>query len=307
MDSQIAMPMTRGRLLPVTLALLLASGARAARTRTVVAGGNGASYLYGKLQRVAALPGATLDDPVALARNTKPLEKVLWGQFGMATVSYSVPPDRVDAAGDLSGALWFVDALPAEAPAAAPAFALPALPNPFAKPRKTPAPPAAAPAAARGGMPAAELADLAAAARRSGAARCYVFAADAADCDDAFRGGPPRTVFAPAAGVAAASTPGWEAVRTQDDLGDLTAALGLSLDAGFGAGGAVAREDLAEVVLQSALRAPRDGGDVTIYYAPGGALVERANENYFGKDGVVSSMDWDAAFAGLAPPAEADA
>ena len=148
MDSQIAMPMTRGRLLPVTLALLLASGARAARTRTVVAGGNGASYLYGKLQRVAALPGATLDDPVALARNTKPLEKVLWGQFGMATVSYSVPPDRVEAAGDLSGALWFVDALPAEAPAAAPAFALPALPNPFAKPQKKPAPPAAAPAAA---------------------------------------------------------------------------------------------------------------------------------------------------------------
>ena len=96
-------------------------------------------------------------------------------------------------------------------------------------------------------------------------------------------------------------------MRTQDDLGDLTAALGLSLDAGFGAGGAVAREDLAEVVLQSALRAPRGGGDVTIYYAPGGALVERANENYFGKDGVVSSMDWDAAFAGLAPPTEADA
>ena len=103
----MAMPMTPGRLLPVTLALLLASGARAARTRTVVAGGNGASYLYGKLQRVAALPGATLDDPVALARDTKPLEKVLWGQFGMATVSYSVPPDRVEAAGDLGGALWF--------------------------------------------------------------------------------------------------------------------------------------------------------------------------------------------------------
>ncbi|KAH8086715.1 cAMP-dependent protein kinase [Aureococcus anophagefferens] len=182
----------------------------------------------------------------------------------MATVSYSVPPDRVEAAGDLSGALWFVGfaAGAGGGGVRAAGAAEPLRQAPEEAGRRRRRPPRAAACRRRSSRISPP--------RRSGAARCYV-AADAADCDDAFRGGPPRTVFAPAAGVAAASTPGWEAVRTQDDLGDLTAALGLA-DAGFGAGGAVAREDLAEVVLQSALRAPRDGGDVTIYYAPGGAL-----------------------------------
>ena len=75
-----------------------------------------ASFLYGKIQRAAQLPNVDLQAPLAVIENPKPLEKVLWSQFCMATPSYTVPRSSLATAGyvDLEGAIWFVDAMAPE-------------------------------------------------------------------------------------------------------------------------------------------------------------------------------------------------
>lgn len=71
------------------------------KMRPILNSGSTATYLYGKLQRAESLFGSGLLPPVVIADGEakSALEKVLWNQFGMATLSGGDVVDREDVLG----------------------------------------------------------------------------------------------------------------------------------------------------------------------------------------------------------------
>ena len=282
----------------------------------VVTGATTANFLFGKLQRAAQLPSSDLGNPYfVVSEDPKALEKVLWEQFCMASVSdFQLLPrgggfgaDYLEA---LGGALWFVESMSSEALsgrslASRQRGALLELlgfgPKPDNKPEDS-----AAASAALGPNPLDTLCLKAAAS--SGAAHIYVGVEDAdglRECEAALEGLPslpPVTIFVPEVGFRVRSTSGWESKRPQDLEGELTGAVAVRLmdasssssngnacdDADAAEEVVISREDFAEVMLQVALRLPRTEEEgapprrvVVVAGGSSDGLEERLNASYF--------------------------
>ena len=258
----------------------------------VVSGATTATFLFGKLQRAAQLPSSDLGSPYfVVTEDPNALEKVLWEQFCMASVSdFQLLPRG--GLGDgyreaLGGALWFVESMQSEALsgrslASRQRGAIMELLG-FGRKGSNNEPgdggnaAAAAAAAALGPNPLDTLCLKAAAS--GGAGHIYVGVEDAdglREAEAALEGLPslpPVTIFVPEAGFRVRSTSGWESKRPQDLEGELSGAVAVRLmdassssndngaaaasAAGDDAAEVISREDFAEVMLQVALRLPR--------------------------------------------------
>lgn len=233
--------------------------------RPIVTGGATANLVFGKIQRAAQLPGSRLAaNPIAAVANQGALDSLLWGSFAMSNTPKADIYDRedLDQLRSLANSLLFVDAT--SAPAAA-GFAFPG----FGKKKS----------AAPGAAPELDAALLETAAAR-GATHAFVLLEGAAQLPacTALLGALPglcATVIAPEANVALASTKGWVCPPLQDHEGALLGALAVRdgwepaaddsaegrLAAEAPASGSLAREDLAELVVQCALRLSRTGAE----------------------------------------------
>ena len=323
-------------------------------TPVVTGGGDTSHVLYGKLQRAATLPGTRLSpNPIAAVEAPRKLGSVLWSQFMMSSVapSYSMDRDDLTRTRRLEESLLIIDCTSPEGGSSGGG-----LPNPFAglfgtKPRSQ-----------ADGIVDRELLSVAEA---RAVTHVYVlldgdeaalgeFAAALAPL--ALR----ATLIAPEAGVTLATTDGWRCGEVQDHEGELQQGLAvrsgiepppeakaddegaeapppppptapavlLPSPAGVASAGAslsLAREDFAELTLQTMLRCARTADEGApalrvLRVAPGGGggggsggggaggageLTERARNNYdanFGAKsrkrlGTVNSADWTALLA----------
>ena len=264
-------------------------------SNNVVAGGDTANIIFGKVQRAAQLPTTRFNPaPLAAVDNGRALSSMLWGSFAMSAVPSGgwLEPERLTRTAALCNSLVFLDQTTSETRSGMP-FGLP-----FGK--KNAAQNVAGPI------------DLsvveAAGARGSDHLFLVVEAANVGECKAAIDNlavAPPTTIIAPADGVSIASTKGWVQKTVQDHEGVLEGGVALAAD-DMAAGGVLAREDLAEVVVQCALRlslTPEEGAPLlrVIRVAPSADTAEREVQNYDSviggpkfraKQGTVVSADW---------------
>lgn len=228
--------------------------------RPVVVGGSTANVIYGKLQRAAQLPTTRLSKtPLAAVENVGALQSTLWSSFAMA----SVPPGASLKASELGRTraleygLLFIDLLPSEPSG----FRLP-----FMEQKAPIAPPLDR-----------QLIDLAS---ERGALHTYILVsgeAALAECVEALSSSSLRaTLIALEDGTSVSSTSGWVCSMEQQDhdgalLGPLAVRSGWQTDE-TGENGAllppltaapaeIAREDLAELAVQCALRLSRESSE----------------------------------------------
>lgn len=309
----------------------------------VVTGGETAHVLFGKLQRAATLPGARLGkDPIAAVDAPRKLGSVLWSQFMMSSVPASSSMDREDLARtrQLQEALLILDCTTPEAGGGGGG----GLPNPLAGLFGSKAKPLSE-ALDRELLSVAEARDVSHVyilldGSEAALSEAVEALAPLSLC---------ATLIAPEAGVTLATTAGWRCGEIQDHEGELQQALAVrsglepppeaeaaddgSEEEGEGAeappapppapavllptpagtapaGASLAREDFAELTLQTMLRCARTADEGApalrvLRVAPGGGaaggeLTERARNNYdanFGAKsrkrlGTVSSADW---------------
>ncbi len=279
--------------------------------RPVITGGSTANLLFGKLQRAAQLPTTRLaKNPCAAVDERGKLESLLWSSFAMSNLPAADALERSDlgASRALESGLLFLDALPAE-----PGGWLSNLP--FGGGKK---------AAKDGEAPPLDRAALELAADRGAQHAFVLLPGDEAlrECVELLQSLPLRaTLIAPEQGVEVASTPGWVCQPLQDHDGSLLGPLavrdGWDAEAGAlvpspaAAGGAstapLAREDVAELAVQCALRLARtpDEGSPTLRVLRVSrgldGLTERPRNTYDAviggpktraRLGQVSSADW---------------
>jgi len=266
----------------VAMAVIAACHALRPPTPLVVGSSPTSSFLFGKLQRAAQIAGAGLAKPKAVGNVEGRLQKTLWSKFGMSNALNSDLLDReslsrlrsivgTEVSSQGLDALMFLDALPDDTPPS-PLENL----NPF-RAKAPPRPP---------GWIDFDALQIAAS---SGMQHVYIALVDGLaleQCMICLEALPSlrATVVVPEQGVAVAATRGWYSILPQDLEGELTATL--QVRDGLGQidepiaedayaeplppllperppvpGPPLAAEDLAEVLVQCALRLDRTAAD----------------------------------------------
>ncbi|KOO30030.1 hypothetical protein Ctob_006320 [Chrysochromulina tobinii] len=231
--------------------------------RPVITGGSTANLLFGKLQRAAQLPTTRLaKNPCAAVDDRGKLESLLWSSFAMSNLpaADALKRSELSTSRVLESGLLFLDALPAEAGGWLSGL-------PFGGGKK---------AVKDGEAPLLDLSALELAAARGAQHAFVLLKGDAAilECVTLLKSLPLcATLIAPEEGVTVASTPGWVCEPLQDHDGSLLGPLAVrdgwdapasallpssaAAASRTGTGTTLAREDIAELAVQCALRLAR--------------------------------------------------
>ena len=228
--------------------------------RPVITGGSTANLLFGKLQRAAQLPTTRLaKNPCAAVDDQGKLESLLWSSFAMSSLpaADALKRSELSTSRALESGLLFLDALPAEAGGW----------QPFGGGKK---------AAKDGEAPRLDRSAIELAAARGAQHAFVLLKGDAAilECVALLESLPLcATLIAPEEGITVASTPGWVCEPLQDHDGSLLGPLAVrdgwdapasallpssaAAASRTGTGTTLAREDIAELAVQCALRLAR--------------------------------------------------